>query len=71
MGRDYFGWTLIAAGLVFLAFSALADVIGIGDGDFGWKQILGVIIGGVVTLVGLALIYVGQRGGPKTPQAHA
>jgi hypothetical protein len=49
--------------------SALADVIGIGDGGFGGKQILGVIIGAVVAVVGAALIYL-ERGNAKVPRAN-
>jgi hypothetical protein len=70
MDRNPVGAVLIAAGSVFLVFSALADVIGIGEGGFGWKQILGVIIGAVVAATGAALIYL-ERGGAKAPEAHA
>lgn len=70
MDRGIVGPMLTAAGVVFLVFSALADVIGIGDGDFGWVQIIGVIIGAVMTLAGVALIYL-ERGETKAPQAHA
>lgn len=70
MDRNAVGAVLIAAGSVFLVFSALADVIGIGEGGFGWKQILGVVIGAVVAATGTALIYL-ERGGAKAPQAHA
>ena len=70
MDRNAVGAVLVAAGSVFLVFSALADVIGIGEGGFGWKQILGVIIGAVVAASGAALIYL-ERGGAKAPQAHA
>ena len=71
MDRKIVGAVLIAVGVVLLALSALADPIGIGNDDgFGWKQILGVIIGAGIALVGLALIYV-RRGEAKVPQTHA
>jgi hypothetical protein len=69
MDRTPIGAMLIAVGFVFLVFSALADVIGIGDGGFGGKQILGVIIGAVVAVVGAALIYL-ERGNAKVPRAN-
>jgi hypothetical protein len=43
-------------GAVVLAVSALADTLGIGEGHtFGWLQILGVILGAVILLLGLAI----------------
>jgi hypothetical protein len=43
-------------GAVVLAISALADPLGIGEGHtFGWLQILGVILGAVILLLGLAI----------------
>ena len=49
------GLLLIIAGAVGIAVSALADPLGIGEGDvFGWLQITGVVIGAVVTLLGVA-----------------
>ncbi len=50
------GIVLALAGAAGLAISALADPLGIGEGNvFGWLQITGVIVGAVVTLLGLAL----------------
>jgi len=50
------GIVLALAGVAGIAISALADPLGIGEGHvFGWLQITGVIIGAVVTLLGLAL----------------
>jgi hypothetical protein len=50
------GLVLVVAGAVGIAVSALADPLGIGEGDvFGWLQITGVVIGAVVTLLGVAL----------------
>ena len=43
-------------GAVVLVVSALADPLGIGEGHvFGWLQILGVILGAVILLLGLAI----------------
>lgn len=43
-------------GAVGIAVSALADPLGIGEGNvFGWLQITGVVIGAVVALLGLAI----------------
>jgi hypothetical protein len=63
------GAMLIAFGVVILVFSALADVIGIGEGDFGSRQIFGVILGAVVAVAGGALIYL-EGGGPKAPRSR-
>ncbi len=50
------GIVLVLAGAVGTAVSALADPLGIGEGNvFGWLQITGVVIGAVVTLLGLAI----------------
>lgn len=50
------GIVLALAGAVGLVISALADPLGIGEGEvFGWLQITGVIVGAVVALLGVAL----------------
>ncbi len=54
MRYNYFGIFLIVVGLAALLISALADPIGIGgQSGFGWKQVVGVIVGGIVAIVGL------------------
>jgi hypothetical protein len=63
------GIVLALAGVAGIAISALADPLGIGEGNvFGWLQITGVIIGAVVTLLALALtmdwIPIARRGTP-------
>ena len=71
MDRKLAGGVVLVVGSVLLVLSALADPIGIGDdGGFGWKQATGVIVGGVVIVIGLALIYV-RRGEAKAPQPDA
>jgi len=55
MSNKQTGVILLIAGLVLLAVSLLADVIGVGGqpGIIGWKQILGAVVGGLVALAGL------------------
>ena len=54
------GIIVILAGIALLAVSLLADFIGAGDVDpdhytYGFKQIIGTIVGVMVILVGLFL----------------
>lgn len=50
------GTILLVVGLVLLAVSLLADAVGIGSSErFGSRQIIGAIIGAIVTLIGLLL----------------
>lgn len=50
------GIVLALVGAVGLAISALADPLGIGEGEvFGWLQITGVVLGAVVALLGVAI----------------
>jgi hypothetical protein len=50
------GIVILLVGAVGTAVAALADPLGIGEGEvFGWLQITGVVIGGIVTLLGLAM----------------
>ncbi len=50
------GIVIALIGAAGTAAAALADPLGIGEGNvFGWLQITGVIVGAVVTLLGLAL----------------
>jgi hypothetical protein len=52
------GIVLFGMGAVILVLALVAHPIGIGDSPgFGWKQILGVLLGAVLTVVGLALGY--------------
>ncbi len=54
---------VIVIGVGLLIVSVLADVIGVGDGlGFGHRQILGSLVGAVITLVGLGL-YLMREGG--------
>jgi hypothetical protein len=51
------GVVVALVGGALVVVSALADPLGIGgvDETFGWKQITGVVVGGLVLLLGLAL----------------
>ena len=54
------GIVVILAGIALLAVSLLADFIGVGDVDpdhytYGFKQIIGTIMGVMVIIVGLFL----------------
>jgi hypothetical protein len=50
------GIVLFLVGAVGTAVAALADPLGIGEGEvFGWLQITGVVIGGIVALLGLGM----------------
>lgn len=54
--RRAFGLLLAALGLALVLVSALANTLDIGKGGFGWKQIVGVIVGVAVAVVGAALV---------------
>jgi hypothetical protein len=57
------GVLLAVAGAVLLVISAFADPLGIGGtDDFGWKQLVGVIVGAVALVGGIGLVYMPQRG---------
>jgi hypothetical protein len=47
MSNPVFAWILIGAGVLVVLISAFADPMGLGRSPgFGWRQTLGVIIGG-------------------------
>lgn len=58
------GIVLVIAGVMVLAVSLAADVIGIGgwSGAIGWKQLLGAAYGLAVVLVGVILARHGRLG---------
>jgi hypothetical protein len=50
------GIVVALVGALGLAIAAFANPLGIGETEvFGWLQITGVIVGGLVTLLGLAM----------------
>ena len=55
-GKKMAGIVLLVVGIVVLLLSLVADVLGIGSSPgFGSYQIVGTIVGAIVTVVGLVL----------------
>ncbi|MBE3067704.1 MAG: hypothetical protein IMZ73_09820 [Chloroflexi bacterium] len=56
MSKKTIGFLLIILGVVVLVVTLAADTLGIGNvPGFGWKQILGAVIGVIVALGGVWL----------------
>jgi hypothetical protein len=70
MGLRHAEWVLVVLGGALVVLSALADPIGVGDGDgIGWKQSAGIVVGVVSLVAGLALMY-RKRGEAGSTQAE-
>jgi hypothetical protein len=56
-GKKTVSIVLIVAGIVILVLSLAADLLGLGGGNvvFGPQQIIGTVVGAIVTVVGLIL----------------
>jgi len=55
-GNKAVGIISLVVGVVILALSLAADIIGLGGAPgFGYKQILGTLVGAIVTIAGLVL----------------
>jgi nitrate reductase gamma subunit len=67
MDKDRVGAVVAAAGAILLVPSAFADSFGYGDEGFGWVQALGVVIGAVALVLGLAAI-LWKRGETASPR---
>lgn len=53
---------LVVVGVALALLSALADVIGVGSGiGFGWKQIVGTVVGIIVAAYGVRDLRSGSR----------
>ena len=65
------GVVIVAVGVVIALVSALADPIGIGaeDSGFGWKQVVGAIVGALVAIAGIA-INMRSRGEPRAAESE-
>jgi uncharacterized membrane protein (DUF441 family) len=50
------GVALLVIGVAAALFCGFAEMIGVGGGTFGWKQIVGVVVGVLVALAGLAIV---------------
>ena len=61
----------IAIGVIIVLVSALADPIGIGaeDSGFGSKQVVGVIVGALVAIAGIAISR-RSRGEPRAAESE-
>ncbi|HSI97057.1 MAG TPA: hypothetical protein VK926_01740 [Gaiellaceae bacterium] len=58
MDRKRMGYVLAAIGALLVVVSAAADPLGIGEGGgFGWKQVVGVVVGAALVAVGAWLLY--------------
>lgn len=62
MSERQLAYALILVGIVAALVSVLADTLGIGGSDeFGYLQIIGLVAGVVVALIGLYLAYFRRR----------
>ena len=56
MGKKGLSLILVVIGIIILLVSLLADVLGIGGyPGIGYKQILGAIVGAVISIIGFIL----------------
>ena len=66
MGQRHVAWALVVLGAALFAAAALAEPLGLGeDNGIGTKQTIGMVVGGLLAVAGLALRYV-KRGGAET-----
>ena len=56
--RQAVGLSLVFLGIALVLVSALANTLGIGMQGFGWKQIVGVVVGAALALLGAGLVLV-------------
>jgi hypothetical protein len=63
------GYLLVVGGVIFALFCGFAEQLGIGEGSFGWKQLVGIIVGALIALVGLFMVGRAQSesAGPQEP----
>jgi len=68
MSRITLGFGVIAIGVIVVVVSVLADPIGIGSEDtFGWRQIVGVIVGAGVAAIGIVMAWRAENPRPDFP----
>jgi LPXTG-motif cell wall-anchored protein len=54
--RKLFGIVLLVVGMVFFILSLIADLVGVGSSHgFGPQQIIGIILGAILAVVGFFL----------------
>jgi hypothetical protein len=63
--RQAGGLLLVVLGIALGLVSALANTLDIGRGGFGWKQIVGVVLGVVLALFGVGLVLASTRRAPR------
>jgi hypothetical protein len=60
------GWVLVILGAAMALLAVLANPLGIGHSGFGWHQVLLLVIGVVVALVGAVLVVRTPDSGPSS-----
>jgi uncharacterized membrane protein (DUF441 family) len=65
LSREW-GIACIAIGVALALISGLAETVGIGGGTFGWKQVVGVVVGCVIALIGLFIVFGPSSHAPDT-----
>jgi hypothetical protein len=56
MQNPAFSWIVMAVGVVLVLISGFAYPLGLGQHpDFGWKKLLGVVIGVLIVITGIYL----------------
>jgi hypothetical protein len=63
--RQLAGVVLVVLGIALALVSGLANTLGIGAGGFGWKQIVGVVVGAALALTGAGLALASTRTSPR------
>jgi hypothetical protein len=63
--RQVAGLLLVVLGIALALVSGLASTLGIGVGGFGWKQIVGVVVGAALALTGAGLALASARTSPR------
>jgi NADH:ubiquinone oxidoreductase subunit 6 (subunit J) len=58
MNKKISEYILMGVGAIILLISLTADMIGLGADpvNFGWKQILGAVVGVVIIIIGIVLL---------------
>ena len=54
--KKVIAWILTVGGVILLVVSALADVLNIGQAGFGAVQIVGVVVGIIVAIIGIMML---------------
>jgi hypothetical protein len=63
--RQVAGLLLVVLGIALALVSGLASTLDIGMGGFGWKQIVGVVLGAALALFGVGLVLASARTSPR------